>query len=123
MMRSKTDSSMLSLLFKPLCIAFLLFGLFGLVWLRSSTVTVAYELRSLEENKMNTLKDMRMLLAERASLMSLEKIDASLRGNNQSDNVYANSGYVFPDRVRVVHLKRDRGHGLFKASLEKKERR
>lgn len=122
MMRTKINYNMLSLLHKPLCIAFLLFGLFGLVWLRSSIVTVAYELRNLEEEKMDTLKDMKMLLAERAKLMSLEKIDASFRGNIQGDSVYANSGYVFPDRVRVVHIKRNKRPEPFKASLELKSK-
>ncbi len=118
MMRTKTDSNMLSLLYKPLCVVFLLLGLFGLVWLRSSTVSVAYELRGLEEKKMGALKDMKMYLAERAKLMSVEKIDASFRGNNRGSAVLAGGGYVFPDRTRVVHVKRDRGPEPYKASYE-----
>lgn len=118
MMRTKTNSNVVSLIYKPLFIAFLLFGLFGLVRLRSSVVTVAYEIRNLEEKKTETLKDMKMLLAERAKLMSLGKIDASFRSGFKGDSVYANSGYVFPDRIRVVHIKRNKGAEPFRASLE-----
>ncbi len=109
---------MLSFFYKPLCMVLLLFGLFGLIWLRSNVVSLAYELRSLEEKKIAALKDMKSSLAERASLMSLEKIDASFKGSVQGETVYANSGYVFPDRVRVVHIKQNRRPESLKASLE-----
>jgi len=122
MMRTKTNSNMLSLFYKPLCVAFLLFGLFGLVWLRSNVVKVAYDLRNLEEKKMETLKDVKMLLAERAKLMSIEKIEVAFRGNIQKGSVYADSGYVFPDRVRVIHVKRDKGPESLKASFELKNK-
>lgn len=118
MMRTKTNQNMLSFLYKPLCMVLLLFGLFGLIWLRSNVVSLAYELRSLEEKKIAALKDMKSSLAERASLMSLEKIDASFKGSVQRETVYANSGYVFPDRVRVVHIKQNRRPESLKASLE-----
>ncbi len=118
MMRTKTNQNMLSFFYKPLCMVLLLFGLFGLIWLRSNVVSLAYELRSLEEKKIAALKDMKSSLAERASLMSLEKIDASFKGSVQGETVYANSGYVFPDRVRVVHIKQNRRPESLKASLE-----
>ncbi len=122
MMRTKRNSNMLSLFYKPLCFAFLLLSLFVLVWLRSSTVTVAYELRNLEEKKIEALKDMKSFLAERAKLMSLEKIDASFQGNIKNYSVNAENGYVFPDRVKVVQIKSNRKLEPYRTSLKLKVR-
>ena len=107
---------MLSLLDKPLCVALLLIGLFGLIWLRSGVTTVAYDLRTLEDKKMDALKETKILLANRAKLMSLEKIDASFKTNTQGEATFAE--YVFPDRTRVVHIARSRGPETYKASLD-----
>ncbi len=109
---------MLSLLYKPLCVVILLSGLFGLIWLRSGVVTIAYDLRNLEEKKMDSLKDRKILLAERAKLMSLEKIDASFRGNLQADTKLAAGDNMFSNRVRVIHIKRNSVPGTYKVSLE-----
>ncbi len=118
MICTKTDSNMLSLLYKPLCVVILLSGLFGLIWLRSGVVTIAYDLRNLEEKKMDSLKDRKILLAERAKLMSLEKIDASFRGNLQADTKLAAGDNMFSNRVRVIHIKRNSVPGTYKVSLE-----
>ena len=118
MMHAKTDGYMLSLFYKPLCAVLLLLSLFGLIWLRSSTVTISYDLRNLEEKKAEAIKDTKMLLAERAKLMSLGKIDASFRDNLQGENKLVAGGYVFPDRVRVIHIKTNKGPEPYKASLE-----
>jgi hypothetical protein len=114
-MRTKTNTNMLSLLHKPLCIAFLLFGLFGLIWLRSSVTTVAYDLRNLEEKKNEALRNEKILLAERAKLMSLEKLDVSYRTNAHDEGGYAD--YVFPDRTRVIHVTENRGPQVYQASF------
>jgi hypothetical protein len=120
MMRTKTNSNMVSLVYKPLCIAFLLFGLFGLIWLRSSVTTVAYDLRNLEEKKGDALKDEKILLAERARLMSLEKLDVSFRTNSGDEGKY--SDYVFPDRTKVVHIAGGRAPQLYQASFNTRSR-
>lgn len=117
MIRGK-DGGMLTVLCKPLCIILLVIGLFSLVWLRSNIVQSSYEIRKLEESRMESLKNMNVLLAERARLMSLEYIDASLRKKNQSKKIYAQRKYVFPDRVRVVQVKRSRGAEPYKATLD-----
>ncbi len=116
MMRTKMDCNMLSLLGKPLCVALLLIGLFGLIWLRSSVTTVAYDLRTLEDKKMDALKETKILLADRAKLMSIEKLDASFRANTQDNGKFAD--YVFPDRTKVVHIARSRGPETYRASLD-----
>ena len=117
MMHAKTNSNMLSFLYKPLFVVLMLLGLFSLIWLRSHVVKTAYDLRNLEVKKMEALKDMKMLLAERAKLMSLDKVNVSFKGKIQDGTVYANN-LVFPDRVRVVHIKRNSKKEAFNASLE-----
>lgn len=122
MIRTKTDGNMLSLLYKPLCVVILLSGLFGLIWLRSGVVTTAYDLRNLEEKKMASLTDRKMLLAQRATLMSLEKIDASFRGSVQGNARLAAGENMFSNRVRVIHIKRNSVPGTYKASLQVRDK-
>ncbi len=122
MIRTKTGGNMLSLLYKPLCVVILLSGLFGLVWLRSGVVTTAYDLRNLEEKKMSSLKERKILLAERAKLMSLEKIDASFRGNVQGNTKLAAGDSMFSNRVRVIHIKRNNVPGTYRASLQVRDK-
>ena len=113
---------MLSFLYKPLCVVILLSGLFGLIWLRSGVVATAYDLRNLEEKKMDSLKDRKILLAERAKLMSLEKIDASFRGNLQAETRLAAGDNMFSNRVRVIHIKRNSVPGTYRASLQVRDK-
>ena len=117
MMHAKTNSNMLSFLYKPLCAVLMLFGLFGLIFLRSHVVKTAYDLRNLEEKKTEAQKNTKMLLAERAKLMSIEKVNTSFNGKIQDGTVYA-SNFVFPDRVRVVHVKKNRETEVYKASVD-----
>lgn len=119
---TKTDSNMLSFLYKPLCVVILLSGLFGLIWLRSGVVTTAYDLRNLEEKKMESLKETKILLAERAKLMSLEKIDASFRGNVKGETRLVTGENMFSNRVRVIHIKRNSVPGTYRASLQVRDK-
>jgi len=116
MIRPKANTTVLSLLYKPMLVAFVLIGLFGLIWLRSRIVAVNYEIHNLEEKKMDALTDMKLLLADRAKLMSLVKIDTSLTGT-ATDRKYASNEYVFPDRVKVVHVRRSKGVEPYDVSL------
>ena len=121
-MMRESGSNLWSFIFKPLCILILLGGLFGMVWLRSSVVSVSYELRTLEEKKMESLKEMKTLLADRSSAISLAKIDSSsLQGRGSGDNKVLVSGYVFPDRVKVIHVSRHKGPETYRASLDVKK--
>lgn len=119
MMLRRKNNGMVFLL-KPFFILFLFFSLFGLVWLRSSIMTTAYELRSLEEKRMGMIKEREMLLAERAKLMSLEKINASFQGKSKRTRRYAVKGYIFPERSRVVHVKKRSQTTPYKVSMKKK---
>ena len=120
MRRSHND--FLSFLYKPLCIAIMLLGLFGMVRLRSGVVSISYDLRNLEEKKMESLKEMKMLLADRSKVISLANIGSSFQGRNNGDYKRVSSEYVFPDRVKVIHIKkRNTGPETYKASLEIKK--
>jgi hypothetical protein len=119
MIRPKANTNMLSLLYKPLLAACLLLGLFGLIWLRSSIVEVNYKIHDLEEKKMGALTDMKLLLANRAKLMSLERIDTSLQGKTVARR-YADNEYVFPDRIKVVHIKRSKGPAPYNVSFNRR---
>lgn len=107
--------NMLSFIYKPLCISALLFGLFGLVWLRSNIVSTSYEIRALEEKRMEELKDAKLLMADQARMVSLEKIEVSSREASAS-GVRNSGGLVFPDRIKVIHVKKGGSPEPYRAS-------
>lgn len=111
-MMYKNSMSILSFIIKPLSIIFLIFCVFGLVYLRSSFLTLEYSLGDLEKKKMNCLKERKMLLAQKASLLSFAKLEAS-----HSDS----EGFVLPDRIKVVHINKQKRHLPYKASLERRQ--
>jgi len=92
----------------PLAVGLLLFGIFSIVWLRSSVRTVEYSIAQLDNKRMETLKERKMLMAEKASLLSIQNV------KNTSDGKL---GLVFPDRVKVIYVKREGGVTPYKASL------
>lgn len=122
-MMHRPNNDFLEFMYKPLCIVLLLFGLFGMVWLRAGVVSISYDLRNLEEKKMEALKDMKMLSAERSKVISLANISSTLRsqGQDKGDCKLVSSGFVFPDRVKVIHIKKHKGPETYKASLEIKK--
>jgi hypothetical protein len=101
-----------SFILKPLLIVLLLLGVFGLVYLRAGVMRLEYSLGDLEKTRMNYLRERKMLLAEKTSLLSFERLDASFGGSQ---------GFVFPDRVKVIHIKRQKGSLPYKASLERRK--
>ena len=117
MMRTRSHG-IASLMYLPFFAALLLLGLFGLIWLRSGIVQTTYYVRGLEEKKMESLKDLKMLLAERSKLMSLEKLDISSMDNPRAAGKTVAGGYVFPDRVRVILVKRNKAPETYRASLD-----
>ena len=119
-MRRVRNRSTLSMVFRPLSVVLLLLGLFGLVWLRSSVTTAAYSIRDLEEQRSAELKQMKTLLAERSKLMALSNIDTPDRP--QAERQLVSGTYVFPDRVRVVHVKNAKGPEAYRASYQVGER-
>lgn len=102
--------NILSIIVKPLLVVFLIFCVFGLVYLRSSFLTLEYSLGDLEKKKMDCLKERKMLLAEKTSLVSFAKLEASYNDGE---------GLVLPKRVKVVHTSKQKGHLPYKASLKR----
>jgi hypothetical protein len=94
---------------KPLFGVFLLGAIFGIVWLRSSILTMEYTISELENKKMERLREAQMLLAERAALLSMQKVEKT---------AVRTLGLVFPDRTRIVHVK-STAQGPLRASFEK----
>jgi hypothetical protein len=100
-----------SIILRPLLIALLIVGVFGLVYLRSSVMTLEYSLGDLEKTRRNYLRERKMLLAEKTSLLSFERVEASLSRSH---------GFVLPDRIRVIHVKNRKETLPYNASLERK---
>ena len=122
-MRRTRKNSLFSVMYKPLCIVLLLFSVFGLVWLRSTVTSAAYSLRELEDKRSRELKEMKTLLAERSSLMALAKLELPVQDGSRSGRKLVSGGYVFPDRVKVIHVQRSNGPDIRKASYQPEERR
>jgi hypothetical protein len=99
---------MVSYTIKPLFITFLLCGLFGIVWLRSNFISVEYTISELENKKADRLREAKMLMAEKASLMSMHKVERT---------AVRDIGLVFPDRKKVVYVKA-KNAGPQRVSLE-----
>jgi len=98
-----------SFFFVPLAVVLILFGIFSIVWLRSSVRTVEYSISALDREKMEILRERKTLLAEKASLLSIQSVKSQGSGK---------LALVFPDRTKVVYVKKDGKSTPFKASLE-----
>lgn len=90
--------------------ALLIFGIFGLVYLRSGFLQLEYSIGDLEKKKMNYLRERKMLLAEKTSLLSFARFEASYKDGE---------GFVLPDRIKVVHLSKVKGSLPVRVSLER----
>jgi hypothetical protein len=124
MIRTKTNGSMLSLLYRPLCVVLLLLGLFGLIRLRSNVVAVNYDIRNLEEKKTEAISNMKLLLAERSKYASLEKVAASFESDIRGGEVSNAAGdNLFGNRVRVIHIMKNKGLQPYRASLDEAVRK
>ncbi|MCL4455917.1 MAG: hypothetical protein M1147_12885 [Nitrospirae bacterium] len=104
-MMMRKENRFLSVL-KPLAVIMLLISVFGIVWLRSSFVTIEYRISSLEKKKNVLMKERKMLAAERASLLSVERI-----GSATADK------FAFPDRVKVVYVRKTKDEEPYRASF------
>ncbi|MCL4536381.1 MAG: hypothetical protein M1610_02150 [Nitrospirae bacterium] len=101
-------------LLKPISVVLLLFSIFSIVWLRSSFVSLEYRISSLEKKKTVLMRDMKMLAADRANLMSVERFE------KVANNGTVNGGFAFPDRVKVVHVKKAKDKESYMAAFNKK---
>lgn len=111
-MIKKTGMNLLAYICKPLLIILLVFGVFGLVYLRSNFLRLEYSLGDLEKKKMNYLKERKMLLAEKTRLLSFAQLETS-HGDSE--------GFLLPDRVKVIHLNKQKGPVPYRASFERNQ--
>jgi len=82
-------------------------SVFAVVCLRASVTSLEYRLSSLDKMKMEALKDQKALVAQKAGLMALTRVDkADLAG----------LGFSFPERKRVVYVRGTEVKGPYKAS-------
>jgi hypothetical protein len=105
-------TNILSFIIKPLLVGLLIFGVFALVYLRSSFVKLEYSVGDLETKKTNCLRERKMLLAEKTSLLSFAKLEESPD---------ANEGFVLPDRIKVIHVDKQNRSLPYRASLERRQ--
>lgn len=106
-MRRRKKNWFIALL-KPVSLLMLLFMIFGIVWLRSSVVSLEYSLSNLDKKKSELMKERKVLAAEQANLLYIGRLQS-----------VASNGTVFefPDRVRVVYVKESGKSDIYKASL------
>ncbi len=93
---------------KPVSLVLLLSLVFGIVWLRSSVVSLEYSLSSLETKRSELMRDRKVLIAEQANLLYIGRIQ-SVASNG--------TGLGFPDRARVVFVKASGQPDTYRASL------
>lgn len=86
-------------------ISLLLILVFALVSIRSSYLSLEYKIHSLEKKKNELVKTRKILLAERASLISAERFSNFVAG-----------GFTYPNRVRVTYVKDIKKDEIYKAS-------
>lgn len=82
-------------LVRPVLVLLILVGIFGLVWLRSNFVSIEYSISELEARKMELLRETKMLMAGRASALSIARVEKT---------AMTNLGLVFPDRRKVLYV-------------------
>lgn len=80
-------------LIQCLMIFLIVISIFGILWIRSNVLTVEYKLSQLEDKKKALLREQKVLLAERASLTSLAKVE-------RTDSI----ALQFPDRKKVIYI-------------------
>lgn len=88
-------------------ISLLLTLMFALVSVRSSCFSLEYKIHSLEKKKNELVKMRKILLAERASLISAERFGNFVAG-----------AFTYPDRVRVTYVKDIKKDEIYKASYK-----
>ena len=83
------------------------FCLFAIVWLRASVVNIEYELGDLETQRADLYRDRKIVVAQRASFYSAEKIE---------NVAIKRLGMSLPERENVFFVKRTAAAGAYKAS-------
>lgn len=85
----------MSYLVVPMLVSVLSAGFFGIVWLRSNIVSTEYSISELENRKMAKMRETKMLMAERAAVLSMKKAEK---------RIVSELGLTFPDRKKVLYV-------------------
>ncbi len=96
-------------LLKPFSVMLIMFLTFAMVWIRSSYVSLEYNIRDLEKKKIEFTRTGKLIAAEKASLISAERF-----GKVVAD------GFAFPDRMKVVYVKSIKDGDSYKASFKER---
>lgn len=97
-----------SVVWKASALACAVLLVFTIVWIRSAVVSLEYQLSSLDHKKIELMKEGKVLGAERASLIAVKRFEAVAS---------ADGNLVFPDRMKVVHVKNGRQGATYTASF------
>jgi len=85
-------------------------SIFAILWIRSNVITIEYRLSQLEEKKKYLLREQKILIAEKSSLISLAKIEQNSLAEFQ-----------FPDRKKVVYVTKNIEPSINKVSFGSKD--
>ena len=83
--------------------------LFAIIWLKAAVVNLEYELGEIDRTRAELGRERKMLVAQRASYYSTEKIEKV---------ALKNLGMTLPVRENVYYVKRAPVAGLYKASMK-----
>ncbi len=87
----------------------LFIGVFVLIWLSTTVVNLEYELNQLGKQKMELLREGRLVSAEKANFYSMEKIEVV---------AIKRLGMSLPKREKIFFVKKTTGAAPYKASIK-----
>ncbi|HEB76393.1 MAG TPA: hypothetical protein ENJ04_08590 [Nitrospirae bacterium] len=96
---------------KPLLVLAIVFLVFSTIWFHTKVTAYEYELGQLQRQKIALIKERRELVAKRAQMLSLKKVQYLA-----ADRL----GLVYPDRKRVFFVRSDRGPTPYTTGLRKR---
>ncbi len=83
-------------------------SIFALVWLRTAVVNLEYKVGELDKQKVELVREKKLVIARRASFYSAKKIE---------DMAIKRLGMRLPERENIFFVKRTKGAGPYRASM------
>ncbi|UCG79195.1 MAG: cell division protein FtsL [Nitrospirota bacterium] len=93
---------------KLMLVPMIIISVFILVWLKSEITSIEYRISQYESERMNLLKKRKELIVKRSDSLSVKNIEAIAMDK---------LGLTFPDRKKVIYVKRGEEPYNFKAGL------
>ncbi|MBI5409016.1 MAG: cell division protein FtsL [Nitrospirae bacterium] len=88
---------------------YIVFCLFAIIWLKAAVVNLEYELGELDKKRADLIRERKMVVAQRASFYSTEKIEKA---------AVTSLGMTLPVRGNVFYVKRTQAAVPVKASMK-----